>query len=149
MCIRDRVKNEALANDLREPLKQVYDVQRLLARVSTNRATPRDLSCLGRTLHGLPAVKAKLTARASALLNTLESQLDLCPELRAQLEGALEDDCPLVSKEGGFIRSGFDPKLDELRELSGGGKQWIARYQATESEPVSYTHLTLPTNREV
>ncbi len=145
-AVGELVKNEALANDLREALKQVYDVQRLLARVSTNRATPRDLSCLGRTLHGLPAVKAKLTARASALLNTLESQLDLCPELRAQLEGALEDDCPLVSKEGGFIRSGFDPKLDELRELSGGGKQWIARYQATESERTGIPSLKVGFN---
>jgi DNA mismatch repair protein MutS len=125
--------HEALTNELRELLKQVYDVQRLLARVSTNRATPRDLCFLGRTLKILPTIKAKLTARSSALLNELEASLDLCADLRALVEGALEDDCPLVAKEGGFIRSGFHAPLDEFRELAGGGKQWIARYQAEEA----------------
>jgi DNA mismatch repair protein MutS len=145
-AVGELVKNEALTNELREALKQVYDVQRLLARISTNRATPRDLSCLGNTLRGLPTIKAKLTARASALLNALEAQLDLCPELRARLEGALEDDCPLVSKDGGFIRAGFDAKLDELRELAGGGKQWIARYQATEAERTGIPSLKVGFN---
>lgn len=145
-AVGELVKHEALTNELREALKQVYDVQRLLARISTNRATPRDLSCLGNTLRGLPTIKAKLTARASALLNALEAQLDLCPELRARLEGALEDDCPLVSKEGGFIRAGFDAKLDELRELAGGGKQWIARYQATEAERTGIPSLKVGFN---
>jgi DNA mismatch repair protein MutS len=87
---------------------------------------------LNRTLRGLPAIKAKLTARSSALLNKLENALDLLPDLRAQLDTALDDDCPLVSKEGGFIRTGFDVRLDEFRQLSGGGKQWIAQYQADE-----------------
>ncbi|MGC3967084.1 MAG: DNA mismatch repair protein MutS [Pirellulales bacterium] len=145
-AVGELVKHEALSNDIREALKQVYDVQRLLGRISTNRATPRDLSCLGSTLRGLPALKAKLTARNSALLNALESQLDLCPELRARLEGALEDDCPLVSKDGGFIRTGFEAKLDELRELSGGGKQWIARYQATEAERTGISSLKVGFN---
>lgn len=145
-AVAELVKQESLCNDLRESLRNVYDVQRLLARVSTNRATPRDLSCLGRTLKGLPAVKAKLTARSSGLINALEAGLDLCPELRSQLEGALEDECPLVSKEGGFIRNGYEPKLDELRELAGGGKQWIARYQATEAERSGIPNLKVGFN---
>ena len=63
-------------------LRRVYDVERLLARVTTGRASPRDLSFLGRTLRSLPALKAKLTARKSALLDELEAAIDLCPELR-------------------------------------------------------------------
>lgn len=125
--------HESLTGELRDALRQTYDVERLLARVTTGRATPRDLCFLGRTLRGLPAVKAKLTARSSALLNALEADLDLCPDLRARIEAALEDECPLVSKDGGFIRAGCDAKLDSFRELSGGGKQWIARYQAEEA----------------
>ncbi len=80
----------------------------------------------------LPSVKAKLTERKSTRLNELEAGLDLCPELRAKLDGALADECPLVSRDGGFIRAGFSADLDNLRELATGGKQWIARYQADE-----------------
>ena len=64
--------------------------------------------------------------------NELEAAIDLCPELRATLEAALADDCPLASRDGGFIRDGFSAELDALRELAHGGKQWIARYQAEE-----------------
>ncbi|HEX4149256.1 MAG TPA: DNA mismatch repair protein MutS, partial [Pirellulales bacterium] len=131
--VSELVSSAQLAAELREQLKSVYDVQRLLARVATARATPRDLNCLARTLRVLPAIKAKLTARASVLLNRLEGELDLCPELRAKLDAALEDDCPLASREGGFIRAGYSSELDALRELASGGKQWIARYQAEEA----------------
>ena len=55
------------------------------------------------------------------------------PRLATQLEAALIDDCPLTSREGGFIRQGFHPQLDELRELAAGGKQWIAQYQADQA----------------
>src|SRR5262249_49790477 len=63
----------------------------------------------------------------------LEKRLDLCAEVRAALERALADDCPLASREGGFIRDGHSAELDALRELARGGKQWIAQYQAEES----------------
>ncbi|HWC91129.1 MAG TPA: DNA mismatch repair protein MutS [Pirellulales bacterium] len=135
-----------LAAELREQLKRVHDVERLLARVTTGRATPRDLSCLARTLRVLPAVKARLTARASALLNRLETEIDLCPDLRAGLDAALEDECPLVSREGGFIRAGHSSELDGLRELASGGKQWIARYQAEEAARTGISSLKVGFN---
>jgi DNA mismatch repair protein MutS len=125
--------------DLREALAPIYDMERLLARVTTGRATPRDLSFIGRTLQSLPRVKAKLTARKSARLTQLESRIDLCPDVRSKLEAALADDCPLVAREGGFIRPGFHAELDAQRELTKGGKQWIAAYQA---EAVQRTGIT-------
>jgi DNA mismatch repair protein MutS len=135
-----------LSGAVREHLKCVYDVERLLARVTTGRATPRDLNCLARTLRVLPAIKAKLTARTSLLLGRLEGELDLCPELRAKLDAALEDECPLASREGGFIRAGHSADLDALRELASGGKQWIARYQAEEATRTGITSLKVGFN---
>ena len=69
-------------------LGQSYDLERLAARVGTGRATPRDLVALARTLALLPKVKARLTARVSKRLNQLEAALELCPEIRAEIEAA-------------------------------------------------------------
>ncbi len=131
-AVEELLANAALAADLRETLGGVYDMERLLARATTGRASPRDLCFVGRTLGLLPKIKAKLADRKSALLNRLEGELDLCADVRSRLETALADDCPLSSRDGGFIRPGCDEKLDELRDLTAGGKQWIARYQADE-----------------
>ncbi len=146
-AVAELVAETALADALQDRLRAVYDLERLLARVTTGRASPRDLSFIGRTLAGLPQIKAKITARASALLGQLESQLDLCCEVRAGLDKALADECPLVSREGGFIRDGFSAELDALRELTSGGKQWIARYQATESERSGISNLKIGFNK--
>ncbi|RIK77170.1 MAG: DNA mismatch repair protein MutS [Planctomycetota bacterium] len=116
--------------ELRESLRTIYDIARLLARVTTGRATPRDLCFIGRTLRCLPKVKAKLVARRAARLVQLEERIDLCADVRGKLEAALADECPLNPRDGGFIRPGFHAELDEQRELSKGGKQWIAAYQA-------------------
>jgi len=123
-------RDHGCRGELREQLQGVYDMERLLARVNTGRCSPRDLRFIGQTLATLPKIKAKLTARHSELLRRLEAELDLCPDLRSQLESALRDDCPLTAREGGFIRDGFNAQLDGLRELAAGGKQWIAQYQA-------------------
>lgn len=145
--VGELLDDAALCADVREALRQVYDVERLLARVTTGRASPRDLSFLGRTLRELPAVKAKLTARKSRYLNQLEAEIDLCPDVRSKLEAALVDDCPLNSQEGGFIREGFSAELDALRELTRGGKQWIASYQAEESQRTGIPNLKVGFNQ--
>jgi DNA mismatch repair protein MutS len=137
----------ALRRDLREQLKGVYDLQRLLARVTTNRAGPRDLQFVGRTLANLPKTKAKLVARKSPLLNRIESEINLCPELRAQLEGALAEECPLGTSDGGFIKPGFSGELDRLRDIAAGGKQWIAQYQAKEIERTGIPSLKVGFNK--
>ena len=133
-AVEELTTDATLASELRDELDGVYDMQRLLARVTTGRASPRDLNYIGRTLAKLPRIKAKLTERASSLLAKLEVEIDLCPDVRSKLEAALDDDCPLTYREGGFIRAGFSAPLDELRDLTAGGKKWIAEYQADESK---------------
>lgn len=146
-AVEELVRDARLAADLREAFHRVYDLERLLARVSTGRVSPRDLSFLDRTLRMLPGLKAKLTARSSPLLQELEGSIDLCPELRAKLGAALVEDCPLSSREGGFIRLGYSKELDELRELAHGGKQWMAQYQAQQIERTGIPTLKVGYNK--
>lgn len=146
-AVAELVDHPQLTAAVRDALKQIYDIQRLVARVTTRRASPRDLSFVGRTLAALPALKAKLTGRASELLGGIESRIDLCPELRSKLEGMLADDCPLTARDGGFIRTGAHEKLDELRELMSGGKQWMAEYQAAEIERTGIPSMKVGFNK--
>jgi DNA mismatch repair protein MutS len=129
-AVEEFVAHPQLTTEVREELRAIYDIQRLLARVTTARATPRDLCFLARTLKCLPKVKAKLTGRKAERLARLESRIDLCGDVRSKLEAALADDCPLNAREGGFIRPEFNAELDEQRELMRGGKKWMAEYQA-------------------
>jgi DNA mismatch repair protein MutS len=128
-AVAELVENGTLRSHIRDSLKGVFDLQRLIARVATGRVSPRDLSSIAQTLAKVPAIKAKLTDRKSKLLNGLESELDLCAELRGELDQALIESCPPHVRDGNFINDGYDQKLDDLRKLAAGGKQWIANYQ--------------------
>ena len=146
-AVQELVEDSIFTRDVREQLKQAYDLQRLTARVATGRASPRDLSFLSRTLALLPKLKARLVGRSAELLATLEYRLDLCAELRAEIDRSLVDEPPLLTTDGGVIRSGYHPQLDEWRDLAKGGKEWIARYQAQEVQRTGIPNLKVGFNR--
>ena len=138
-------------NDLRRDLcagfAEIFDLQRLTARVSTGRASPRDLGAMARTLRLLPRLKARITARRSPLLRQLEAELELCPDLRETLDAALVEDPPLSARGGGLIKPGFNAELDELRTIMRGGKEWIARFQAEEITRTGINSLKVGFNK--
>ena len=146
-AVEELMRDSRLGRDLQELLKQAYDMQRLCARVATMRASARDLVSLGRTLALLPRIKAKLAGRLTDLLKTLESRLELCSEIRAEIETTLVDDPPLQQNDGGMVRDGFSAELDELRDLARGGKRWIAEYQAQEIERTGISNLKVGFNK--
>ena len=138
---------QSLRNELREYLKGVFDLQRLLARVASGRPSPRDLSYIAKTLAAVPQLKSKLTGCQTLWLQQLEAELDECIDLREELEAALVDPCPAQIKDGGFIQEGFDSELDELRKLAAGGKQWIANYQQRICDETGIPSLKVGFNR--
>ncbi|MGI9455905.1 MAG: DNA mismatch repair protein MutS [Aeoliella sp.] len=146
-AVAELVNHPPLTAAVRDTLGSIYDIERLIARVTTGRASPRDLSFVARTLAVLPTIKAKLTGRASELLASIELRIELCPDLRGRLERMLVVDCPLTARDGGFIRPGAHEKLDEFRELMSGGKQWMANYQTTEIERTGIPSMKIGFNR--
>jgi DNA mismatch repair protein MutS len=146
-AVGELVADGVLRGDLRAALGRAHDLERLAGRVGTSRATPRDLVALARTLAVLPKLKARLMARTSRLLNELEGSLELCPEVREDIEKALVDDPPMALKEGGLIREGYHPLLDELRETARGGKTWIARFQAEQIRRTGINSLKVGFNK--
>ncbi len=146
-AVDELARDQKLRSDIRDTLKQMFDLTRLLGRIATGRTGPRDLQQVARTLASLPKLKARLTERTSERLQFVEAHLHLCPDLRSQLESALEDECPLSAVDGNFIRDGYSQELDGLRELARGGKQWIAAYQKRQMDETGINNLKVGYNR--
>ena len=131
-AVDEFLRQMSLRNELRQLMADIRDLQRLTTRISTCRASPKDLVGVAEALRILPKIKAKVTGRQSKLLNELEGRLELCPDLRELLDRGLAPDPPHNPKDGGVIREGYSSELDELRRLAREGKDWLARYQAQE-----------------
>ena len=146
-AVQEFLRDTALRREMREALRRVYDLERLLARVMTMRAGPRDLACVGRTLASLPGIKQLLLGRNSSLLAEQEQQIDVCPLLADELQRALNEECPISPRDGGIIRSDYSQELDQLRDLAAGGKQWIANYQSSEALRTGIPNLRVGYNK--
>src|SRR5581483_1352903 len=142
--LKDELK---LRQELRASLAEAFDLPRLTSRISTGRASPRDLAAVNRTLALLRKIKARVTVRRSVLLQELEARLELCPDLREALDAALSEEPPLSPREGGIIRRGYDSDLDELHAVARGGKEWIARFQADEITRTAIPSLKVGYNK--
>jgi DNA mismatch repair protein MutS len=145
-AVAELIDQHAPRQDLREQLRQGFDLQRLTSRVSTGRASPRDLSAVAGTLRLLPRIKAKVTGRRAALLRELEARLELCPDLREALDTALVAEPPVNVKEGGIIKEGYNADLDGLRNIARDSKDWMARYQAEQITDTGITSLKVGFN---
>lgn len=121
-----------LRAELRRELDGVLDLERLLAKVTLGAAGPRELLALGRSLHRVPAIKRCFDTRQSLRLRTIYDCLDEVPEVRGRILEAIADEPPANLADGGAIRPGFHPELDELRDLRQNGRQYVARIEARE-----------------
>ena len=131
-AVGELVAGRELRTALAALLAETNDIERIVGRVATNRATPRDLLALGGTLAQLPAVKARLAARESELLTEIEADLDLLGDVRECLQAAIAEDSPARVGDGGIIRPGYSEELDHLRSVGSSGARWLAQFQVAE-----------------
>lgn len=129
-------------------LEQVGDLERLMARICCQRANARDLVGLARSLAVAPAIGQTLAAAQSTLLQELRVKgLPDVSALVAEISGALVAEPPVSLTEGGLIRDGHHPDVDQLRRIARGGKDYIARLQATERERTGIASLKIGYNQ--
>ncbi len=134
-------------NDLRAHLAGVYDLERLVARISLGTANARDLYALKLSLSGLPDIKYALEGTSSSLLAKLASQIDVLKDIRDELERAIVDDPPFSVREGGLIRRGYSKQLDDINDSAKDGRKWIAGLEATERERTGIKNLRVGYNK--
>ena len=131
---------------IRQQFRSVFDLPRIVARLAQRRVTPRDLVSIRKTLEILPDLKARLANCSASLLNVYAGQIFPLEELADELRRALGDETPLNFRDGGFIESGYDARLDEYRQLQSGGKQRLAEFQASEIKKTGITTLKVGYN---
>ena len=140
------VRESVAREELHRSLQGILDLERLLSRVTLETANPRDLRSLGASLVRLPGVKAALRKLDSARWRELNAALDELADVRERIEHTLVENPPLTLAEGGVIRAGVDPELDELRGLSRHGKQYLAGLEQRERERTGIASLKVRFN---
>ncbi|MCR4440877.1 MAG: DNA mismatch repair protein MutS [Peptococcaceae bacterium] len=133
---------------LRKLLEEIYDLERLMTRILYNRAGPRELVSLRNSLAVLPQIKNVLgSLEGSAYLKRLHGELETLDEAYRLLARAIEEDPPYNLNNGGVIRQGYDPQIDDLRSSSRHGKEWIARLESEEKEKTGIKSLKVGFNK--
>ncbi|MFC7228920.1 DNA mismatch repair protein MutS [Salinirubellus salinus] len=132
---------------LHERLHDVYDVERLIARISRGRGNARDLRSLHDTLAVVPALREALAGAESDRLRDLHERLDPLEDVRETIDEAVAEDPPIELTEGGVVREGYDERLDELRQTEREGKRWIDSLEAEERERTGVDSLKVGFNQ--
>jgi len=132
---------------LQEQLERMADLERLVGRCGSGSATPRDLVALARSLSAVAELRALLGTARGSLLRELQDALDPHEPLRVELERALVPDPPASTREGGFVRAGYDPELDQLRTAAQEGKRWIRDLEIRERERTGIKSLRVGFNK--
>jgi DNA mismatch repair protein MutS len=145
--VRALVEGRDGREELREGLRAIADLERLGARIACERASPRDLGMLRASLRAVPALREPFASSPIPILARAAGECDPCEELYHLLERALLDELPLVTTEGGLIRSGFHEELDSLREARREGQSWIAALERKEVERSGIANLRVGFHR--
>ena len=144
----EELKGNAISREeIREYLTPVYDLERLITRITYGSANPRDLTALCSSLEMLPHVKYILEEMQSPLLCGVRDDLDTLEDLCTLIKDAVIDDPPLAMKEGGIIRDGYSEEVDTLRHAKSDGKQWLAKLEEEEREKSGIKNLKIKYNK--
>ncbi|RLA14317.1 MAG: DNA mismatch repair protein MutS [Gammaproteobacteria bacterium] len=130
-----------------ETMRSTGDIERILARIALISARPRDLSTLQSTLEQLPHLQTLITSLDSPLLQDLSTQIASHPEVVALLDSAIIDEPPMLIRDGGVIKTGFDPELDDLRALSANADQFLLDLESQEKSKTGINSLKVAYNR--
>ena len=145
--VSEFISNQIGLNDIRTQLKSVYDIERLNGRLGTLSTNPRDLRALAKSFRCLLNIKISLEKYKAPLLSKIYKNIDPCIDLADLIENAIADEPPVILKEGGIIKRGYNNKLDELVKLSNSGKDWILKYEIEQRKKTGITSLKVKYNK--
>ncbi len=146
-AVEELASDMAKLEGLRESLDGITDLERLMSRIAYKMASPKDVYSLGRACGKLPKVKESLSLFGCSLLKSLNGKISSHDDITALVENALADDQPLSTKDGGYIKTGFNEELDRLRSIMDGGGELLKKIEEREKEATGIKTLKVGFNR--
>ena len=144
----EEIKNDLLLSDrIVESLKSIYDIERLAGKISYGTVNARDLISLKNSIMQLPNLKETIKNVDSEFLKNIDSELDILSDIYELIEASIVEEPPLTVKEGGLIKKGYKPEIDELIEATTNGKQWLANVEIREKELTGIKNLKIGYNK--
>jgi DNA mismatch repair protein MutS len=146
-AVEDLLTSVADREEIREYLGPVYDLERLMTRISYKTANPRDLVAFRNSIQVLPGIKQVLGNFSSAKIRGINNQLDPLSDLYQLVESAIAEEPPISVHDGGILREGYRADVDELRSMRTNGKTWLANLEETEREKTGIKNLRIRYNK--
>jgi DNA mismatch repair protein MutS len=146
-AVQELFESLILRDELRELLKDMRDIERLIAKVGLGSANARDLLALRDSLRLVPQIREKLDECGSSLIRTIRDQLEDVSDVVELIDEAIHEEPPITIREGGIIKDGYNPELDELRAIVKDVKGWIANLQQKERERTGISSLKIGYNQ--
>ncbi|MBH1940862.1 DNA mismatch repair protein MutS [Mobilitalea sibirica] len=140
-------ENMISREEIREYLNPIYDLERLMSKISYNSANPRDLIAFKSSLSMLPHIKFLMKSFDTTLLQNIYVELDSLEDIHQLIEESIAEEPPLNVKEGGIIKEGFHEEVDRLRKAKTEGKNWLMELEAKEKEATGIKNLKIKYNR--
>ena len=146
-AVDELMKNAISREEIREYLSPVYDLERLVCKITYQSANPRDLIAFQTSLAMLPHIKCILSDMQTPLLKELYEELDTLEDLCKLVSDSIREDPPIAMKEGGIIKDGYNAEVDKLRNAKSDGKDWLAKLEADEREKTGIKNLRIKYNK--
>ncbi len=146
-ALAEIIDNYMILEKLRAELSEIYDLERIMSKITYQSANARDLVALRNSLAKLPAVKKLMVELQSDLLSEMQADFDLLEDIYNLIDNSIKNEPPTTITEGGIIKDGYDSKLDELRSLVSSGKDWISALQKEEREKTGINTLKVGFNK--
>ncbi len=145
--VKELKDNPILRGDIADLLKKVYDIERLVGKISYGNANARDLISLKNSVKQLPELKKIMSNTESTLLKELHNELDILEDIYNIIDVAIVEEPPISVKEGGIIKKGYNEEIDKLKMATTDGKNWLIQLEANEREKTGIKGLKVGFNK--
>ena len=146
-AVSELCKDGVSRDEIREYLNPIYDLERLLGKVSYGSANPRDLIAFRNSLQMLPAIKTVVSGFEKEYLQEISNQIDSLDDLYQLINASILEEPPIATKEGGIIKDGFHSQVDSLRQAKSEGKNWLAQLEEEDRERTGIKNLKIKYNK--
>jgi len=142
-AVEELYNNVMVSNNIREYLKTVYDIERLISRIVYGNCSGRDMNSLKQSVSNLPDLKSEISHLKSKMFFDIYENFDILRDIYELIDRAVVDEPPVSVKEGGIIKQGYNDELDEIKEITINGKNWISELQNKEREATGIKNLKI------